>query len=131
MNLEILPTEYVAGVCNIGPAEIAARRRFGHLGLIVSVILLAGLILIHAPAWTRLVLFFTVGGAATGYIQARSHFCAGFGSRGVTNFGPIGTVVQVASPEDRARDRARSIRIALQSAAIGLVVAVVAALLPI
>jgi hypothetical protein len=127
----VLPTEYAAGACNIGPAEIAARRRFGHLGLLASAVVLVGLILVHAPAWTRLVLFFTAGGAASGYIQARSHFCANFGSRGIYNFGAIGTTAPVASAEDRARDRARAFRIALESVAVGAAAAVVAALLPV
>ena len=70
-------------------------------------------------------------GSASGYLQAWLHFCAGFGSRGVYNFGPVGSVSEVASPEARARDRARSIRIGVASLAIGVVVAVVAALLPI
>jgi fatty acid desaturase len=133
MTLTQLPTEsdaYVAGTCNIGPEEIARRRMFGHLALGASLVLLAGLVGSHAPAWTRLVLFFPVAGSATGYIQARSHFCANFGSRGVYNFGAPGTENRVTSEEDRARDRARSLRIAGQSAAIGLVAAVVAVLLP-
>lgn len=122
---------YVAGTCNIGPEEIARRRLFGHLALVVSVVLLVALILIHAPVWTRLVLFFTAAGSASGYIQAFSHFCANFGSRGVYNFGDVGTVEMVASAEDRASDRARALRIGLESVAVGVVVAVVAVLLPV
>jgi hypothetical protein len=33
--------EYRPGVCNIGPAEIARRRRAGHVGLLVTVAALA------------------------------------------------------------------------------------------
>jgi hypothetical protein len=129
--LSIGSDTYVAGTCNIGPEEIARRRRFGHLGLAATLVLLAGLVVIHAPIWTRLFIFFTAAGSASGYIQARSHFCAGFGSRGVYNFGSVGTVKPVVGDEDRARDRARSLRISLESAAVGLVAAVVAVLLPI
>ena len=102
--------DYSPGVCNIGPAEIARRRMAGHLGLLASVVVLV---------------------SASGYLQAWFHFCAGFGSRGVYNFGPVGTVQEVVDPAARARDRARSMQIGVGSIAIGAAVAIVAALLPI
>jgi hypothetical protein len=122
---------YKPGVCNIGPAEIARRRRSGHAGLLISVVLLAVLLVIGAPHWTRLALVLTAGGSASGYLQAWFHFCAGFGSMGVYNFGPLGSVEQVADPSARSRDRRRSIEIGLASLAIGLVVGITAFLLPI
>lgn len=122
--------QYVPGVCNIGRAEIARRRAFGHLGLAVTVVLLGLPVAVHAPAWTRLILFVTAGGSASGYLQARLRFCANFGSRGVYNFDHLGTENRVASAEDRARDRRRSLEIGLASGAIGLVVAVAAFFLP-
>lgn len=121
---------YSPGVCNIGPAEIARRRMAGHLGLAVTMVVFAALVVVGAPHWTRLVLVLPAGGSASGYLQAWFHFCAGFGSRGIYNFGPLGTVQEVADPQARARDRAQSMRIGLGSVAIGVVVAVVAALLP-
>ena len=57
---------YQPGVCNIGPAEIARRRRTGHAGLIVSVALLIVLLVVAAPHWTRLALVLTAGAAASG-----------------------------------------------------------------
>lgn len=123
--------QYEPGVCNIGPAEIARRRRAGHLGLVVSIALLAGLMALAAPHWTRLLLVLPAGGAASGYLQARFHFCAGFGAQGVYNFGSLGSVRLVVDPTARARDRARSLQIGAASLAIGLAVAVVAALLPV
>jgi hypothetical protein len=122
---------YSPGVCNIGPAEIARRRMGGHVGLIVTVVALAALIATGAPHWTRLVLILPAGGSASGYLQAFLHFCAGFGSRGVYNFGPVGPVEEVADPLARARDRARSVQIGIAALATGVVVAVVAVLLPV
>jgi hypothetical protein len=122
---------YEPGVCNIGPEEIARRRRSGHVGLIASVVVLAVLLVIAAPAWTRLILVLTAGVSASGYLQAWFHFCAGFGSTGVYNFGPVGTVQRVADAEARSRDRRKSIQIGAASLAIGLAVGVVAALLPV
>jgi hypothetical protein len=57
-------------------------------------------------------------------------FCAGFGSRGIFNLGPVGETQQVVDEVARARDRARAKRIGLASLAIGVAVGVVAALIP-
>lgn len=121
---------YQLGVCNIGPAEIARRRRAGHVGLLASVILLAILVAISAPPLARLLLAVPAAGAASGYLQAVLKFRAGFGSRGLFNFGPVGPTEQASDPTDRARDRARARQIGLASLAIGVAVGIVALLLP-
>lgn len=122
--------EYQPGVCNIGPAEIARRRRAGHVGLGAAIVLVVGLVAIGAPPLARLLVALPAGAAASGYLQARLKFCAAFGSRGVFNFGPLGQTEFVEDAEARGRDRARATRIALESLAIGVAVAVVAVLLP-
>ena len=44
--------QYVPGTCNIGPAEIALRRRAGHAGLATTAVLAAALVLLVAlPLW--------------------------------------------------------------------------------
>jgi hypothetical protein len=126
-----LPAEYQAGVCNIGPEEIARRRRAGHIGLIISVAVFVGLVLAGAPPIFRLVLFLPAASAASGYLQAWLKFCAGFGSIGVYNFGRLGTTTPVPDGQARARDRRRATEIGVASGFIGAVVAVVAVLLPI
>ena len=94
-------------------------------------VLLAVLVAIDAPNWTRLLIAIPAIGSASGYIQARVKFCAGFGSRGIFNFGEVGTTERVADDADRARDRARSRQIGAASIAIGLAAGVIAAALPI
>ncbi len=121
---------YQPGVCNIGPAEIARRRRFGHVGTVATLVVLAALVLVGAPPIARIVLVVPAGAAAAGYLQSALRFCAGFGARGVFNFGELGTTTAVEDPEARRRDRRRSLEINLASLGIGLVVAVVAVLLP-
>ena len=123
--------EYRPGVCNIGPAEIARRRRSGHIGLIAAVVLFAVLVAVGAPPLFRLLLVIPVAVSASGYLQAYLKFCAGFGAAGVYNFGELGTTDKVADAAAKALDRAKSTRIGLASFAIGAVVAIVAALLPI
>jgi hypothetical protein len=68
--------------------------------------------------------------AASGYLQAFLHFCAGFGSQGMYNFGSLGTTRVVTDPAARARDMLMSARIGIGSVAIGAAVGVLAALLP-
>ena len=117
--------QYVPGTCNIGPEEIALRRRAGHVGLAVTVTLGAALLRSNLhPAW-RLALALPAAGAASGYLQARQRFCANYGFRGLYNFDTRGHEQPVPLSDTGAEDRRRSIEIATSSAAIGLGVALV------
>jgi hypothetical protein len=121
---------YRSGVCNIGPAEIARRRRTGHFALAITIALFAGLVAIAAPQPVRLLVALPAAAAASGYLQAFLHFCAGFGSRGMYNFDDLGTTQLVTDPASRARDMLMSARIGIAAVAIGAAVGIVAALLP-
>jgi hypothetical protein len=121
--------QYVPGTCNIGPAEIALRRRVGHTGLIGTVVLAAVLLAVDAaPAW-RLLLALPAALGAAGYLQAWLRFCANFGFRGVYNFDALGHEQRVAAEEARAQDRRRAVLVAVGAAATGLAVALLALLL--
>jgi hypothetical protein len=122
--------DYQPGICNIGPAEIARRRRAGHVGLGAAIVLLVGLVVIGAPPPVRLLVALPAAAAASGYLQARFWFCAGFGSRGIYNFGELGQTVHVEDAEARRRDRARATQIGLASVAIGVAIGLVAVGLP-
>lgn len=126
----IAGTEYRAGACNIGPQEIARRRRAGHVGFLATVVVLALLVAIGAPPLVRLLVAIPAAAAASGYLQARLKFCAGFGSRGVFNFGQLGQTEQVVDDDARRRDRTRATQIGLASLAIGVAVGAAAVLLP-
>ena len=121
-----MSNQYIPGTCNIGPEEIALRRRAGHVGLAVTAALGAALLRsdLH-PAW-RLALALPAAGAASGYLQARQRFCANYGFRGLYNFDRRGREqpVPVAGAQDA--DRRRSLQIAATSAAIGAGVALAA-----
>ena len=120
--------QYVPGSCNIGPHEIALRRRVGHVGLAVTAALAAALVRsdLH-PAW-RLTLALPAAGAAAGYLQARQRFCADFGFRGVYNFDTRGHEQRVTAAQAQSEDRRRALQISAASAGIGLAVAVAAML---
>jgi hypothetical protein len=82
-----MPSQYIPGVCNIGPAETNARRRIGLVGTVITVLAWILLLVLHAPTPLRLLLFLPAAAGATGLIQAKMHFCAGFGVQGLFNFG--------------------------------------------
>ena len=129
-GLPISTDGYRPGVCNIGPQEIRRRRRAGHAGLAASVLLLAFLLAIGAPPLARLLVAIPAAMAASGYLQAWLKFCAGFGSRGIFNFGQVGETHEVIDADARARDRSRARQIGLASLTIGVAVAIIAVLLP-
>ena len=116
--------EYVPGVCNIGPAEIRKRRQGGWFGLAATVLLWAVFWIFRVAAPWRLFLFLPAIIGATGFIQAALHFCAGFGMRGVFNFGSeLGKTDTVEQAEFRRKDLRTARLIGLYSALIGLVIA--------
>lgn len=121
---------YRPGACNIGPAEIAMRRRAGHIAFLVTATLFLVLVVLGLPPIFRLVLVLPAAAAASGYLQAWLKFCAGFGSRGVFNFGSLGETRHVADAEARALDRRRARQIGLASLAVGIAVAAAAVLVP-
>ncbi len=124
--------EYRSGVCNIGPAEIAARRRAGDIGVAATAGILGALILVGADPWWRAAIFFPAAVAASGYLQATMHFCANYGWRGVFNLGDeLRDTTTITDQEAAAADRRTALRIGLLSALGGGVVAGVAVLLPV
>jgi hypothetical protein len=121
-----VPSDYLAGRCNIGRDEIAARRRWGHAGVIATIALLAVLVSAGAPREARLLLFFPAAAAAVGYLQAWLRFCAAFGLLGVFNFGRLGSRQRIVDPDALRRDRLRALAIAGASGLAGLAVALLA-----
>lgn len=123
------PAGYRAGTCNIGPAEIARRRRTGHVGLAITVVLLGGLVWFDAPSWTRLIVFLPAAIGAAGYLQAHFRFCADYGWRGVFNVSERaghGRTTVVADAAARRADRRRALLISAGSGVIGLAVTLLA-----
>jgi len=117
-------TEYVSGVCNIGPQEVAIRRKIGWISLAVAVVLLALLIGARVnPLW-RFFVFFPAALSATGFIQAHFHFCAGHAHRGIFNFGSLGQSVKIDDPSSKILDKRKGNQIFLYSILIGAAVAV-------
>lgn len=58
-------------IANISPLERQKRMKFGVRQFTISLAILAALIVLHANPFWRLLLFFPLAGAATGYFQAK------------------------------------------------------------
>jgi hypothetical protein len=129
------PTEadgYRPGACNIGPAEIARRRRTGWVGLGAAAVLAAALLIVDAPAAARWLLALPLAVGAIGFLQAHFRFCAAYGAAGIRNYGAIGdTVGRVEDAAARRADRSKAVAIALAGGAIGVAGALSLVLLPV
>jgi hypothetical protein len=122
---------YAPGVCNISKEEEARRLASGWIGIVVTIVLAAALWFLAAPALWRLTLFFPAALAASGFLQASMHFCAGYGMKGVFNVGAeVGKTQTVEQAEFAAKDRAKARQILGLALAVGVGVAVLALILP-
>ena len=122
---------YQPGVCNIGPAEIRKRRASGYVGLAVAVVFLVVAFAFGWAAPWRLLVALPVFLSAQGFLQAAFHFCVGFATRGLYNFGDLGAEETVYEAEFRKKDQRTATLISLLAFGIAAVVAMVAYLIPI
>ena len=122
--------DYLPGRCNIGPAEIARRRRGAFVAVITAIALYLGLLAISAPDPVRFIVAVPAASAAVSWLQVRERFCVAFGATGTYNFGPLGELEQVADAAARRADRRKVISMVLRGAAVGCLVGVVAVLVP-
>ena len=122
--------DYIAGSCNIGNGEIRRRQFVALIGLILTITTVIGLINVSAERSARLGVFVPATIFAVGFIQSRRKFCLAFGLMGTFNFGSLGKLSRVASPEDREADRKTAISILVQALSLALVITLIIYLLP-
>lgn len=123
-------SDYVPGVCNIGPAEVAKRRDGGVAGLAAGVAVVAAAVGFGLPKPVRLLAAVPLAGGVSGILQARAHFCSGFGLRGLVNFGAPGGGTSVEDVADREADRRKALQILGAAGVAGAGLAGLALLLP-
>ena len=129
--IEPVDEGYVPGVCNIGSWEIRRRWVGGILGLAAAAVLLALLVAVHAPAAARVLVLLPAWGGAFSVLQARRRFCGAYAMRRISNFGVTYDTIQTVADEAAHRaDMAKLAGMLRDSFVIGLVITVVAVLLP-
>ena len=133
VNVELLDAGggYEAGACNIGPAEIARRRRAGLMGIGIALVLAIALVVIDAPTWTRAIVFLPLASGIVSLEQVRRRFCVGFALAGLRNFGALGQETHVTDDADRAADRRAALVMVGYSSVIAAVFTVAFVLLPV
>ena len=121
---------YEPGACNIGPAEVARRRRAGVAGIAAALMLAAGLFIVGAAPVTRIVVALPLSAGAVGLLQARFRFCVGFALAGLRNFGPLGAAERITDRAAHRADLQRAVLVMLAALAIGVGGGAALALLP-
>lgn len=115
---------YIPGTCNIGKAEIIARRNFAIMMGILSVIAGAAMFYFHVNKLWRLILFLPLASFIIGIQQWYYKFCANFGLRGIFNFGELGKQIPVEMLDMIKADRRKAIQILVTGVILGIVLAV-------
>ena len=115
--------------CNIGPAEIARRRRLAILLTAITVLLVGAVVAAGVPAIGRLAVFPFAAAVGVTWLQVIRRFCVHFGAFGLENFGALGEEHSVAQ-EVRRADLRQSLEMIGQGLLFGLVVTFVVLQLP-
>lgn len=105
--------------CNIGPDEVARRRRSAIFTSGLFAVVAVGVVALDVPPVARFLAWPL--GAAVGitWLQVASRFCVAFGALGIENFGRLGSQVRVDAAQ-RAADRRRALLLIGEGAVIGL-----------
>lgn len=123
--------EYIPGTCNIGPAEIKARRNSAIISAVIGVALITILLSLHVAKIWRLTLFIPATATAVGFLQWYNEFCVGFGLKGVFNFGDIGKTFSVEQKEYFKKDRKKAWRMIGAGILFGLFLSALFYILPV
>lgn len=116
-----MPLERAAAAqrCNIGPDEIARRRRSAIAASIILAIVMIVIVALDVPTAARFLLWPIATGVAVTWLQVGHRFCVAFGALGLENFGRLGKQVRVDQAQ-RAADRRRALQLIGEGAVIGL-----------
>jgi hypothetical protein len=129
--MDSLDTTYIPGICNINTEEIKKRRMMGHIGLALFVSVLIVLLVLAVSGYYRIIVFLPAMLAASGYLQARNHFCVGYASAGKQNAAPGSrTTTDIVDTTARVRDKYKARTMNLQAAGIALILTTIALLVP-
>ena len=119
-------SQYQAGVCNIGPSEVARRRQVAYLGGALYISFVAVAILKNFSSVTTIAALFPALIFSVGFIQSRRKFCLAYGLMGSFNFQKLGSLTQVEDRISLKADRSTALSILAQSLGLALLLACVA-----
>ncbi len=120
-----MSAEYIPGTCNIGKGEIRRRQLVAIFGLFLTTFSAATIIATDQSKNSRLSIFLPALIFSIGFVQSRKKFCLAYGLAGTFNFGKLGQISKVQSPEDKKADRKTAVSILFQSIALaGLITAI-------
>ncbi|MHA2278503.1 MAG: hypothetical protein ACXAC2_22215 [Candidatus Kariarchaeaceae archaeon] len=103
-NLTSANSEYEAGVCNIGPIEIAKRKKYLNFSLIGAIVFVAILFLLDVSRLWWLLSFFPFVAIIINYLQVRNRFCVACGLLSVANFGDFTPRQRIKNSEHHRKD---------------------------
>lgn len=119
------------GACNIGPAELARRRRAAILATGLTIVAAGVLLWSGVAPIVRLAIFPLAAAAAVTWLQVIRRFCVAFGVAGIRNFGALGSADIVLDRSARAADRGTALRMIAEGSLYGLIVTALVLLLPV
>jgi hypothetical protein len=125
-----MSSAYVPGTCNIGQGEVKRRQAVAIFGLILMVISAAGIFATDQDRGARLSIFIPALIFSIGFVQSRKKFCLAYGLAGTFNFGKLGQISKVQSPEDKKADRKTAVSILFQSIALAGLITTIFFVLP-
>jgi hypothetical protein len=123
-------TEYIPGSCNIGSGEIKRRQLVALFGLLLTIFSVITILVSDQSKNSRLSIFVPALIFAIGFVQSRRKFCLAYGLAGTFNFGKLGQISKVQSPQDKKADRKTAITILLQSVALAALITALFYFLP-
>jgi hypothetical protein len=123
-------SEYAAGQCNIGGAEVRQRRNAAWFTAITTLILIALILASDTDRAIRIGLFLPLAGTVITFEQARRRFCLAYGWRGVFSFERLGDVSRVNDDMARNADLSLVKQILIRASVIALALTAMIYLLP-
>jgi len=119
-------SQYQAGSCNIGGGEIKRRQIVAVFGAFFTLSSLVGFVTQDVSRSARITIFLPALVFAIGFFQSRQKFCVAYGFMGTFNFGKMGQISKVQSPEDRARDRKFALKLLGKAVLLAAVITLLA-----
>jgi hypothetical protein len=122
--------EYIPGTCNIGPKEVAMRKRASIYAAIFFIVLAILMFTLQVDKNWRFLLFFPAATFGVTFQQWYFKFCVYFGLKGVFNFGAMGQQFTIDQKENYKKDRVKVAKMIAAGMAFGAAVTTIIYFLP-